>query len=132
MTTSNRQRKPEPGISDAEQLRELTREAHAAIRDLSVLLREARQLLSVTAPQLVDKAMQDKVNAEIAKLTGFLASEGERVSKHMETELAKAREWMMQNLELISVTETPDGLRAEFNRKAREHGKITANRAPES
>lgn len=119
MSRSQRKANPEEPDSSIAELRELVREAHAAIRDLSLMLREAKQLLSSTAPQIVDKAMEEKVNAEITKLNDFLAGEAKRASNQMTIEIAKAREWIMQNLELIAVTETPDGLRAEFNRKDR-------------
>lgn len=119
MSKSSRRPVPNPSEPDiaAEELRELVREAHAAIRDLTRLLREATQTLPATAQQIVDKAMEERVNAEIVKLSDHIQSESERATRKVESEIVKARDWIMHNLELIAITETPDGLRAEFNHK---------------
>lgn len=110
-------RKPSDPDIAAEELRELVREAHAAIRDLTRLLREATQTLPATAQQIVDKAMEERVNAEISKLNDHIQSESERATRKVDSEIVKARDWIIHNLELIAITETPDGLRAEFNHK---------------
>lgn len=97
-------------------LRELVREAHGAIRDLTRLLREAERF-TAQAREAVDQAMQESVNSELAALNKHIAAESARATAAVEAEMIRAREWIMQNLELIAITETPEGLRAEFGHK---------------
>jgi hypothetical protein len=113
--TMPKQSPADPSAAAAE-LRELVREAHAAVSDLTRLLREAERVTGTAAREAVDRTMQETVNAELAKLNDHLKAEAEHATQVIEAETLRAREWIIHNLELIAVTETPEGLRAEFRR----------------
>lgn len=119
MTSKNRPHKRTAANPEdvAAELRILIREAHEAMSGLSKLIREGEKLLHFGADDLVDHAVEDGVNTKMAELEEFLKEEAKRISALMVTEVQNQRDWIMNNLQLIAVTETPDGLKAHFNTK---------------
>lgn len=98
----------------AVELRLLIREAHEAMQGLTELIHTARLLTSSGESNAVDRLIETAVNVKMLELDKVLKAEGVRISAEMTQELVRSREWMMHNLELIRITETPEGLLAEF------------------
>lgn len=87
----------------AEQLREATRDAHAAIKDLQAVIRAARQ----TAEELAERYMA-RVEAEHRAATEFLQAEQNKHAADLNVAVDAARDAIMQALTLAELTPDPE------------------------
>jgi Sec-independent protein translocase protein TatA len=97
--THTGKRRPQPvALDTAEQLREATREAHAAVKDLRAAIRGARQL----AGQLADE-MQDRANAELAEWVNCMQADQNRHATELNAAVQRARDAIIEALTLAEL-----------------------------
>ena len=96
------------------ELRELIREGHGVIKDMTALLREFRRLAADGAEQSRAAARQ-AANAEIKRFSAHIQGEMDRQARELNKAVQAAREHVVKTLLVKSIEELPGGgLRASF------------------
>lgn len=83
---------PDPA-AEADRLRGLIRDAHAAVKDLRAAIRDTEQLRA----QLVDK-FEAAANDAIAELSNFLQTDANRLTAQLNASVEAARDEIAQHL----------------------------------
>lgn len=90
------------------ELRELVREAHAAIKDLTPLIREHRRIAEDGARDLLAR-IEETVNAELRRVEAHLQAEQNTASAELNQAVGVAREHIVSCLTPDKVSIAPDG-----------------------
>jgi len=93
---------------EREQLRELVREAHGAIRDLDRLLAEYRRVARDTAHDAQTRVFA-AANAELGRFSAHLQREANALAKQLNTAILAAQRNITDSLAISEVFETADG-----------------------
>ena len=93
---------PDPA-AEAEQLRGLIRDAHAAVKDLRAAIRDTEQLRA----QLVDR-FEAAANEAIAELSNFLQGEANRLTADLNASVRATRDDIAQHLLDARIVHDPE------------------------
>ena len=98
----------QPAVSPADELRTLTREAHAAVKDLRQAIQEARVLAGQMTQEMTEM-MGARANEEMDRTWRHIQAEANRNSKTLHDAVATARTAIVRALSPELLEPLPDG-----------------------